>query len=287
MTYEARLTVNYAFGALTNAAAVTDTNLVSADFATRIPTGLSTTTYVPITLQDPATGAFEVVWANAHAAASNTITCLRGREGTTSQNWPSSTLWTVSPTLRDGLLPVANRAALPVDPHVGMRANLQDSNTAAEFGLGSGWAGPGRVIAGRQVITAGTFQATVTAEVTLTKLNVTGLRTYSGTWYQMAGTIQGQASTANDSFYVRVRKDTPLTGTVVALGILVIDVGAFTHQINFSSPWKATVDNAATAFYVSLGRAGGTGYFDVVGDRATNFWITELPADASVWSEVA
>jgi hypothetical protein len=139
LTYESRLPVNYAFGVLTSAAAISDTTLTSADFATRLPSGLSTTTYVPITLQDPSTGLFEIVWANAHTAAATTCTVLRGREGTSARAWGSGTLWVVAPTLRDGVLPVANTAALPADPHVGLRAFLQDTQTRVEYVLNVGW----------------------------------------------------------------------------------------------------------------------------------------------------
>lgn len=132
MTYENRLPVNYAFGTLTNAAAISDTTLTSADFATGLPSGLSTTTYVPVTLQDPSTKAFEIVWANAHTASATTATVLRGREGTTARAWGAGTLWTVSPTLRDGVLPIANRAALPSDPHVGLRCFVQDEQIVLE-----------------------------------------------------------------------------------------------------------------------------------------------------------
>jgi hypothetical protein len=139
LTYESRLPVNYAFGVLTSAAAISDTTLTSTDFATRLPSGLSTTTYVPITLQDPSTGLFEIVWANAHTAAATTCTVLRGREGTSARAWGSGTLWVVAPTLRDGVLPVANAAALPADPHVGLRAFLQDTQTRVEYVLNVGW----------------------------------------------------------------------------------------------------------------------------------------------------
>jgi hypothetical protein len=141
VTYENRLTSNYAFGTLTAAAAISDTTLTSADFATRLSSGLSTTTYVPITLQDPSTGVYEIVWANAHTAAATTCTVLRGREGTTARAWGNGTLWVVAPTLRDGVLPVANRAALPTDPHVGLRAFIQDEQLVLERTL-AGWMGP-------------------------------------------------------------------------------------------------------------------------------------------------
>lgn len=132
MVYENRLTVNYAFGSLSNAAAVSDTTLVSAEFATALPSALSATTYVPISLQDPNTRVCEVVWATGHTAASTSATVVRGREGLAARAWPSGTLWGITPTVRDGILQVANRAALPTDPHTGMRCWITDENLMIE-----------------------------------------------------------------------------------------------------------------------------------------------------------
>lgn len=139
MTYENRHTVEYAFGNLTNAAAISDTTLTSADFATQLPSGLSTTTYVPVTLQDPSTHAHEVAWVTAHTASATTATVVRGREGTSPQAWPSGTLWTVAPTLRDGVLPLASRSVLPADPHIGLKVYLEDEQLVLQYVLGSGW----------------------------------------------------------------------------------------------------------------------------------------------------
>lgn len=139
MTYENRVPFNYAFGALTGAAAISDTTLTSTDFAAGMSTGLSTSTYVPMTLQDPATKLFEIVWVTAHTGGASTVTVVRGREGTSARAWGSGTLWTVAPTLRDIVLPVTTRSALPTDPHVGMRAYIQDEQVAVEYVLNVGW----------------------------------------------------------------------------------------------------------------------------------------------------
>lgn len=137
--YELRVPANYSFGQLTNAAAISDTSLVSTDFAA-LQSGLSTGLYIPITLQDPANKLFEIVWATAHNAASNTLTVVRGREGSTARAWAASTLWACAPTLRDSVLPVANAASLPADPHVGLRALQQDTQQVVQWGYPGGWA---------------------------------------------------------------------------------------------------------------------------------------------------
>ncbi len=137
--YELRVPTNYSFGQLTNAAAISDTSLTSTDFAA-VHSGLSTTTYLPITLQDPANKVFEIVWATAHTGGSNTLTVVRGREGSTARAWPASTLWACAPTLRDAVLPVPNAASLPPDPHVGLRVLLQDTQQVLQWGTPGGWA---------------------------------------------------------------------------------------------------------------------------------------------------
>ncbi|WP_103344082.1 hypothetical protein [Amycolatopsis sp. CA-126428] len=136
--YELRVPANYLFGQLTNPAAISDTTMVSTDFAA-LQSGLSTNLYIPITLQDPANKNFEIVWATAHTGASNTITVVRGREGSTARAWPASTLWACAPTLRDSVLPVANAAALPADPHVGLRTLQLDTQVALQWAYPGGW----------------------------------------------------------------------------------------------------------------------------------------------------
>lgn len=137
--YENRLPANYSFGTLTGAAAISDTTLTSTDFATQLASGLSTTNYVPITLQDPSTHNFEIVWVTAHTAAASTCTVVRGREATSARAWGSGTLWATAPTLRDGALWVTTRANLPTDPHVGMRCYIQDEQVTVERTLAQGW----------------------------------------------------------------------------------------------------------------------------------------------------
>lgn len=139
MTFENRNPLNYAFGALTSSAAISDTTLTSTDFSAGLPSGLSTTTYVPMTLQDPSNKLYEIVWVTAHTASATTCTVVRGKEGTSARAWGSGTLWTVAPTLRDVVLPVSTRSALPVDPHVGMRAYIIDEQVQVEYVLNVGW----------------------------------------------------------------------------------------------------------------------------------------------------
>ena len=130
MAYETRWLQNFKFGTLASAASISDTVLSSSGFAS-LASNLTTAVYMPIALINPATGAFEIVWATAHTAAATTVTVVRGREGTSAAAWPAGTTWLVGPTLYDALYPTT-RAALPSDLHVGARAVIGDEQIAVQ-----------------------------------------------------------------------------------------------------------------------------------------------------------
>lgn len=136
MVYEQRLHRDYFAGTLSLAASVSDVTLSSNAF-TALGTGFSTTAYMPLVLHNPATG-YEVVWITGHAAASQTVTVIRGREGTAAQAWPQNTQIIDAATERD-LVPDYTRATLPTDPYIGMRALVSDeSNVVARMLAGWG-----------------------------------------------------------------------------------------------------------------------------------------------------
>lgn len=139
MAYEYRTPADFLFGSLTNAAAVSDTSLSSADFGT-LGSGYSSAVYLPIVLLNPATKTHEKVWLTAHTAGATTATVLRGCEGTQAQAWPAGTQWIVAPTIRDGLMP-SSSSALPTDGHVGLRAILNDKGEVWERTYNQGWLG--------------------------------------------------------------------------------------------------------------------------------------------------
>lgn len=137
--YEERLTPGYAFGSLSAAVGVGDTTVQSAEFGTDLPAGLSTTTYVPITVHDPVSHVYEIMWVIGHAASSSACTVVRGRESSTARAWPTGTAWAATPTVRDGVMSVADRASLPADPHSGMRVSLRDEMVMLSWTPGLGW----------------------------------------------------------------------------------------------------------------------------------------------------
>lgn len=136
MAHEIRWLQNFKFGTLSSAASLSDTVLSSSGFAS-LASNLTTTVYMPIALINPATGAFEIVWATAHTAAATTITVVRGREGTSAQAWPAGTTWLVGPTLYDALYPTV-RASIPSDMHVGARVLIGDEQIAVQKTLSQG-----------------------------------------------------------------------------------------------------------------------------------------------------
>lgn len=136
MVYEQRLHRDYFFGNLLLAAAIADTTLSAAAFSA-LGTGYSTGAYLPLVLHNPSTGAYEVVWVTGHTAASQTVTVVRGREGTTAQAWPSNTQVIDAACVRD-IVGGYTRALLPTDPHYGLRALVTDENVVVERTL-NGW----------------------------------------------------------------------------------------------------------------------------------------------------
>lgn len=145
MSYEFRYIQDFQFGTLTTAASVSDTTLVSAQFAA-IGTGFGASTYIPIVLLNPSAQTYEVVWLTGHSASSTSITVVRGREGSTAQAWPSGTQWVTGPTVRDALLPGV-ATALPTDPHIGLRLMAIDKHEVWEKTETQGWLGSIRAAA--------------------------------------------------------------------------------------------------------------------------------------------
>jgi hypothetical protein len=137
-----RLPGDYLVGTLTNAAAIGDTSLVSANFATLAGAGYySASAVLPIVIHNPSTLAHEVVWITAHTAASTAATVVRGKEGTSAQAWPAGTQWVCAPTAsRDGLgVYTSAQISAMTDQHVGMDVLEIDTGQIKTSTYGSGW----------------------------------------------------------------------------------------------------------------------------------------------------
>ena len=139
MVYEQRAPLDYYFGTLSSAAAISDTTIASSVFAGLASAVYTTGFYLPLVLHDPAAGVREVVWVTAHTGTSTSVTVVRGREGTTAVAWPAGTQVVCAPTAaRDGL-GVSTRAALPTDGHTGLRELVSNEGLIVTRTALGGW----------------------------------------------------------------------------------------------------------------------------------------------------
>lgn len=144
MTVYYREPLDYAFGTLSQAAAIGDTTINSSAF-TSLPNGVyaggSNPVVLPVVLHNPAAGTHEVVWVTGHTGSASNVTVVRGKESTTAQAWPSGTQWIVAPTAaRDGLgYYSATALAALTDGHVGMRALETDTGLVKTLSYAAGW----------------------------------------------------------------------------------------------------------------------------------------------------
>lgn len=201
MAHEQRAPRDYVAGTLSTAAAISDTALV-ADIFAGLPTDYSTTKVLPLTIHDPSTNLFEVVWVTAHTGTSTTITVVRAREGTTARAWPSGSAVICAPTVRDGLI-VSTLAGLPTDAHTGMRAMVSDKGDVRQR-LNSGvWGAAAGVALADEVgpQSGGTFPP-ASAGIFLRAGHISGLTNGSG---QVAVTYRTPFPTATIAVTVTAR----------------------------------------------------------------------------------
>ncbi|GJF04965.1 hypothetical protein [Pseudonocardia sp. D17] len=135
--YDIRCPIDDKFGQLSAGVTSLDTTLTSPDFAS-LPSDLSVTKYVPMTIVDDSARLYETVWITGHAAGSSAVTVVRGREGTTARAWATASVWKCAPTVRD-VISTWTRATLPGDAHLGMRAQLQDESGRIVEKTAAGW----------------------------------------------------------------------------------------------------------------------------------------------------
>jgi hypothetical protein len=137
VAFEQRTPLDGKWGNLNGAVDALATVLNSPQFAT-FPVITGTAQYVPIVLADDTNRVQETVWVTAHTDGSSAVTVVRGREGTAARTWTDGSLWRMAPTYRDLIPAYANRAGLPADGHVGMRAYLLDEGVTVQK-TAAGW----------------------------------------------------------------------------------------------------------------------------------------------------
>lgn len=144
-----------------------------------------------------------------------------------------------------------------------------------------------RSLGGRIVTTAGVINAGITTtEVNVTKAAFENSTITSGRVYIFTFTFSAQFTTANDSFLIRIRKDTALSGTVLVTWAIIPQVSGFSHYVTQRRPWIAPASDADADFYISFQRIAGSGSCDINGNSETTFFIEEVvgPTD---WISVA
>lgn len=143
-----------------------------------------------------------------------------------------------------------------------------------------------RVVGGVRAESSSPYIGTTsgTTELNLANLAITGRTVTSGHMYRFAGALYVNASISGDSFGIRVREDTSLTGTIAMDRAKIVQTSGFDHDWPFVFYWKCTSSSSSKAFYVSVVRAAGTGTCSVYGNGSSTWAVEDMDLTASVWS---
>jgi hypothetical protein len=182
----------------------------------------------------------------------------------------------------------ADRATKITHPQEGTESYLKDTDMRYVYD-GTVWV-PDRTVAGRIASGTGFINTGIAGtEVNVAKVAIENYRATAGHFYMLSANIFWNFATvvAGDSYVVRVRRDTALSGTIIAEWVIrPVDNSAFDESESFNQPWKATADDADLDVYLSVIRVAGSGTLSINGDRRTAFWLTDLGGDTTLWSEV-
>lgn len=175
------------------------------------------------------------------------------------------------------------------NPHLGLQGYC--SSTGLRYAWdGSVWVAD-NTLAGRIATTAG-FMATTsgTTQLNLPKLAIENYRVTSGFFYEFKLSLFYNHATvsATDSFTVFIRRDTALSGAIVAQGVIRPEnPDTFDGSKTLLLPWRAVATDVDADYYVSVQRVAGTGTLAINGDRLSAFSIAPMGGDTALWSEVA
>lgn len=141
-----------------------------------------------------------------------------------------------------------------------------------------------RVARGAIVQTAGILGTTSgTTELNITQLALPAISVTSGRFYIFGLQVYTNCSAAGNSFFFRVRQNTPLTGGVIVSVPLVSIVAGLDDTKTVALPWKAT-STGNMSFHVSVQRLAGAGTASVYGDSKSAHWVEQMGDDGSVWA---
>jgi len=151
---------------------------------------------------------------------------------------------------------------------------------------GSAWIPFGQV-GGRLVTQVGVQGTTAgTTELNFPKLAIENYRVKQNGWYIFFVRLAAQFGASGDSFAIRIRKDTPLSGTIISSFEWIGQVAGFTHSITMALPWQAPADDTDADFYLSAQRIGGGNVLAINGDTRSAIWMDDKGGDAAIWSVV-
>lgn len=176
--------------------------------------------------------------------------------------------WSAMPDFVNGTM--VSEADL--DPIVANVTNLRNSS---------------RIIAGKVAVTPGALVSGIAGtETNIPNLAITGLQVENNQWYTMNLTMYGQftGTMANQSYLLRVRQGTPVTGTQIGIAPWLPLYTLLDDYRTFVLPWKATT-SGTVSLYVSAQKAQAaiTTSLTVYGSGNTAFWIEKMGDDPSVW----
>lgn len=123
---------------------------------------------------------------------------------------------------------------------------------------------------------AGTYLTTSgTDQLNLAKLAVENINVLVSRTYNFMLKLYIESPTANDDFFIRVRKDDPSTGTILEEWPWILQRSGLDHAATFFGSWVATGGDVDGDFYVTVQRVDGTGTIAIQGDRKTKFkmWV--------------
>lgn len=139
----------------------------------------------------------------------------------------------------------------------------------------------GRIMSG----TGAQYSGIASVETHLAKLATPGVKITGGRVYEFKVALLANFTAAGNSFTIRVRRDTPLTGPVVAEWSWQSGTAGFDDARTFTQEWVAPATAPAVPFFVTAVRAAGGGTMGVYGNRRSSFRVRD--AGAGVWAEVA
>ncbi|MFB9432808.1 hypothetical protein [Streptoalloteichus tenebrarius] len=147
---------------------------------------------------------------------------------------------------------------------------------------------PLRQVTGRIVARPGALVSNVgTTETNIPPLAVEGVRILLNRIYGITVTLLGGfTAAAGDSFGIRVRRDNPTSGLVVAEWTWLPTAVGLDDYRTVSAPWRSDVSDSAARFYVTVTKLAGTGTATIYGNGRSSIRIEDVGGDPALWKVI-